>query len=46
LRRAGSADLANALQASMGYFNSPLIKPLARRGAEKALERAFGNARR
>jgi imidazolonepropionase-like amidohydrolase len=41
-----SADLAKALQSSTGYFSSPLIKPLARRGAEKALERAFGRARR
>jgi len=41
-----SADLAKALESNTGYFNSPLIKPLARRGAEKALERAFGRARR
>ena len=40
-----AADLAQALQSSMAYFNSPLIKPLARRGAEQALTRAFGRAR-
>jgi adenine deaminase len=40
-----SADLAKALQSSTGYFNSPLIKPLARRGAEQALVRAIGRAR-
>src|SRR3954449_9573999 len=40
-----SADLAQALHASTAYFNSPLIKPLARRGAEQALARALGAAR-
>ena len=40
-----SADLAKALRASMGYYNSPLIKPLARRGAKQALARAFGRVR-
>ena len=40
-----SADLAKAPQSSTGYFNSPLIKPLARRGAEQALVRAIGRAR-
>jgi hypothetical protein len=39
------ADLANAQQASTAYFNSPLIKPLARRGAEQALARAFTRPR-
>jgi imidazolonepropionase-like amidohydrolase len=38
------ADLAQAQQASQAYFASPLIKPLARRGAERALARAFGGA--
>jgi hypothetical protein len=41
-----SADLAQALHASTAYFNSPLIKPLARRGAEQALARALGSARK
>jgi imidazolonepropionase-like amidohydrolase len=41
-----SADLAQALHASTAYFNSPLIKPLARRGAEQALARALGPARK
>jgi cytosine/adenosine deaminase-related metal-dependent hydrolase len=36
------ADLNRALLSSDAYFNSPLIKPLARRGAERALARAFG----
>jgi cytosine/adenosine deaminase-related metal-dependent hydrolase len=36
------ADLDRALRSSHAYFNSPLIKPLARRGAERALARAFG----
>ena len=36
------ADLDRALQSSEAYFTSPLIKPLARRGAERALARAFG----
>jgi amidohydrolase family protein len=35
------ADLAKAQQAGTAYFNSPLIKPLARRGAEQALARAL-----
>ena len=35
------ADLNRALQSSEAYFTSPLIKPLARRGAERALARAF-----
>jgi cytosine/adenosine deaminase-related metal-dependent hydrolase len=38
------ADLKRALQSSQAYFNSPLIKPLARRGAERALARAFSRA--
>jgi cytosine/adenosine deaminase-related metal-dependent hydrolase len=41
-----SADLAQALQTNTAYFNSPLIKPLARRGAEQALARALGSARK
>lgn len=41
-----TADLAQAVQSSIAWFSSPLIKPLARRGAEKALARAFGRARR
>jgi hypothetical protein len=36
------ADLKAALQSSHAYFASPLIKPLARRGAERALARAIG----
>jgi imidazolonepropionase-like amidohydrolase len=39
------ADLTRAQQASTAYFNSPLIKPLARRGAEQALKRAFTRLR-
>jgi hypothetical protein len=35
------ADLNHALQSSEAYFTSPLIKPLARRGAERALARAL-----
>jgi hypothetical protein len=38
-------DLNSALQSSKAYFNSPLIKPLARRGAERALARAFERSR-
>jgi len=41
-----SADLAQALRTNTAYFNSPLIKPLARRGAEQALARALGPARK
>ena len=41
-----SADLAQALHTNTAYFNSPLIKPLARRGAEQALARAIGPARK
>jgi imidazolonepropionase-like amidohydrolase len=41
-----TSDLAQALDASTAYFNSPLIKPLARRGAEQALARALGPARK
>ncbi len=37
-------DIKRALQASQAYFNSPLIKPLARRGAERALARALSRA--
>jgi Amidohydrolase family len=36
------ADLKCALQSSQAYFASPLIRPLARRGAERALARALG----
>jgi hypothetical protein len=39
------ADLARAQQQSTDYFNSPIIKPLARRGAEQALARAFARAK-
>jgi len=35
------SDLRQALRASSAYFASPLIKTLARRGAERALARAF-----
>jgi len=38
-------DLNSALQSSKAYFNSPLIKPLARRGAERALARAIERSR-
>jgi imidazolonepropionase-like amidohydrolase len=41
-----SVDLAKAQQSNTGYFNSPVIKPLARRGAEQALVRAFGTTRK
>ena len=37
------SDLRQALGKSSAYFGSPLIKTLARRGAERALARAFGN---
>jgi cytosine/adenosine deaminase-related metal-dependent hydrolase len=37
-----TSDLHQALQASSAYFASPLIRPLAQRGAERALARAFG----
>jgi cytosine/adenosine deaminase-related metal-dependent hydrolase len=40
------ADLNRAVRSSQAYFNSPLIKPLARRGAERALARAFGRSRK
>jgi cytosine/adenosine deaminase-related metal-dependent hydrolase len=36
------ADLDHALRSSQAYFASPLIRPLAQRGAERALARAFG----
>ena len=39
------ADLESALQANAAYFNSPIIKPLARRGAEQALTRAVLRAK-
>jgi hypothetical protein len=39
------ADLNRALQSNQAYFTSPLIRPLARRGAERALARAFGRSR-
>jgi imidazolonepropionase-like amidohydrolase len=39
------ADLDRALQSSEAYFASPLIGPLARHGAERALARAFGRIR-
>jgi hypothetical protein len=39
------ADLNRALQSNQAYFTSPLIRPLARRGAERALARALGRSR-
>jgi cytosine/adenosine deaminase-related metal-dependent hydrolase len=39
------ADIKSAQQQSADYFNSPIIKPLARRGAEQVLARAFTRAR-
>jgi imidazolonepropionase-like amidohydrolase len=39
------ADLVRAQQQSDDYFNSPIIRPLARRGAEQALARAFARAK-
>ena len=38
------SDLRRAIEASRAYFASPLIKTLARRGAERALARAFARA--
>jgi cytosine/adenosine deaminase-related metal-dependent hydrolase len=38
------ADLKRTLQSSQAYFNSALIKPLARRGAERTLARALSRA--
>jgi adenine deaminase len=38
-------DLRTAMQSNTAYFSSPLIKPLARRGAEQALKRAFARPR-
>ena len=40
------ADLNRAFHSNQAYFNSPLIKPLARRGAEQALDRAFGRGQK
>jgi imidazolonepropionase-like amidohydrolase len=40
------ADLARAVQSSRAYFASPLIRPLARRGAERALAAAFEGSRK
>lgn len=40
-----TADLARAQQQTADYFNSPIIKPLARRGAEQVLARAFAKAK-
>jgi hypothetical protein len=37
-------DLERALQSSAAYFSSLLVKPLAHRGAERALARALGRA--
>lgn len=34
-------DLKRAIQVNMAYFASPLIKPLAHRGAARALARAI-----
>jgi Amidohydrolase family len=39
------ADLIGAQQQTADYFNSPIIRPLARRGAEQALARAITRAR-
>jgi len=39
------ADLHRALQSNQAYFTSPLIRPLARRGAERALAQALGRSR-
>jgi len=39
------ADLHRALQSNQAYFTSPLIRPLAGRGAERALARALGRSR-
>jgi Amidohydrolase family len=39
------SDLKTALQADAAYFSSPIIKPLARRGAEQALARAVLRAK-
>jgi cytosine/adenosine deaminase-related metal-dependent hydrolase len=36
------ADLQRAITANQAYFASPLIKPIAHRAAERALERATG----
>jgi hypothetical protein len=38
-------DLTSALQSNVDYFRSPVIRPLARRGAEQALARAFARAK-
>jgi imidazolonepropionase-like amidohydrolase len=38
------SDLERALQSSAAYFSSLLIRPLAQRGAERALARALGRA--
>jgi imidazolonepropionase-like amidohydrolase len=38
-------DLASAQQETSDYFDSPIIKPLARRGAEQALARAFARTK-
>lgn len=39
------SDLERAQQQMADYFNSPIIRPLARRGAERALARAFAKAK-
>jgi imidazolonepropionase-like amidohydrolase len=39
------ADIKSAQQQSADYFNSPIIRPLARRGAEQVLARTFTRAR-
>jgi len=38
-------DLERAQQQTADYFNSPIVRPLARRGAEQALARAFTKAK-
>jgi hypothetical protein len=40
------SDIDRALRSSQAYFASPLIEPLARRGAERALAAALGRAQR
>jgi hypothetical protein len=44
--RTSARRLDRALRSSQAYFASPLIEPLARRGAERALAAALGRAQR
>jgi hypothetical protein len=52
LREAGDldgtavADTERAIESGVAYFSSLLIKPLAHRGAERALTRAFGRTKK